>query len=100
MAGENFDKFGKSEAIRQSFTHPNLHFKKLRIVDYQKFTGKNARDVYLEILSSFEGKPGLPDPSGPLKEIVPPTAIAEANVKVNEAKFKKSASWPMERTHF
>ena len=36
VAGENFGEFGESEAIRLSFTHPYLHFKKLRIVDYQK----------------------------------------------------------------
>ena len=83
MAGENFGEFGESEAIHQSFTHPNLQ---LWIVDYQKFTGKNARDVYLEILSHpLREKPDLPDPSGPLRETVPPTAIVEANVKVNEA---------------
>ena len=39
-------------------------------------------------------KPDLPDPSGPLRETVPPTAIVEANVKVNgalnEAELKKS----------
>ena len=45
-------------------------------------------------------KPDLPDPSGPLKEAVPRTAIAAAaNVKVteafNETEVKKSAS----RTH-
>ena len=60
MAGENFGEFGESKAIRQSFTHPNLHFKKLWIVDYQKFTGQNAHDVYLEILSSFEGEARSP----------------------------------------
>ena len=27
VAEENFGEFGKSEAIRQSFTHPNLHLK-------------------------------------------------------------------------
>ena len=26
-AEENFDEFGKSGAIRQSFTHPNLYHK-------------------------------------------------------------------------
>ena len=40
--GENFGEFGESEAIRQGFTHPNLHFKKLQIVDYQKFTGQKC----------------------------------------------------------
>ena len=34
--------------------------------------------------------PDLPDLSGPLRETVPPTAIVEANVKVNEAELKKS----------
>ena len=41
-------------------------------------------------------KPDLPDPSGPLSQAVPPTAIAAANVKVaealNDAEVKKSAS--------
>ena len=35
-------------------------------------------------------KPDLPDPSGPLRETVPPTAIVKANMKVNEADLKKS----------
>ena len=41
-------------------------------------------------------KPDLPDPSGPLKEKVPPAAIAAANAKVvesiDEAEVKKKAS--------
>ena len=41
-------------------------------------------------------KSNLPDPSGPLKEKVPPAAIAAANAKVveaiNEAEVKKRAS--------
>ena len=54
-------------------------------------------DVYLEILSSFEGEAtDLPDPSGPLRETVLPTAIVTVNVKVNEAlneaELKRSAS--------
>ena len=41
-------------------------------------------------------KPDFPDPSGPLKKAVPPTAIVVVNMKVNEAlneaELKKSAS--------
>ena len=41
-------------------------------------------------------KPDLPDPSGPLRETVPPTAIVSVKAKVNEAlndvELKKSAS--------
>ena len=37
-------------------------------------------------------KPDLSDPSGPLRETVPPTAIVAANMKVNEAELKKIAS--------
>ena len=41
-------------------------------------------------------KPDFPDPSGPLKKAVPPTAIVAVNMKVNEAlneaELKKSAS--------
>ena len=92
MAGENFGEFGESEAIRQSFTHPNLHFKKLRIVDYQKM---HAMSI-LKYFRPLREKPDLPDPSGPLRETVPPTAIAAVNTKVNEAldeaELKKSAS--------
>ena len=39
-------------------------------------------------------KPDLPDPSAPLKEPVPPTAIVEANVKVNEAGLKPEKCKP------
>ena len=97
MVGENFGEFGKSKAICQSFTHPNLHLKKLRIVDYQKI--HRAKTHTMSILKYFHPlreKPDLPDPSGPLRETVPPTAIVAANVKVNEAlneaELKKSAS--------
>ena len=93
MAGENFGEFGESEAIRQSFTRPNLHFKKQRIVDYQNI--HRAKLHAMSILKYFRPlreKPDLPDPSGPLREAVSPTAIVEANVKVNEAELKKSAS--------
>ena len=37
-------------------------------------------------------KPHLPDPSGPLRETVPPAAIVAANVKINEAEIKKIAN--------
>ena len=82
VAGENFGEFGESEAIRQSFTHPNLHFKKLRIVDYQKI--HRAKMYAMSILKYFRPlweKPDLPDPSGPLRETVLPAAIFAANVK-------------------
>ena len=46
----------------------------------------------LKYFRPLREKPDLPDPSGPLRETVPPTAIVEANVKVNEAELKKSAS--------
>ena len=52
----------------------------------------------MSILTYFhpvKQKPDLPDPSGPLKEKVPPAAIAAANAKVveaiNKAEVKKSA---------
>ena len=45
-------------------------------------------------MSPLREKLDLPDPSGPLTQTVLPTAIVEANVKVNEAlneaKLKKS----------
>ena len=97
MAGENFGEFGKSKAIHQSFTHPNLHFKKLWIVDYQII--HRAKMHTMSVLKYFRPlreKPDLPDPSAPLRETVPLTAIVKANVKVNEvlneAELKKSAS--------
>ena len=40
----------------------------------------------------MRGKLHLPDPSGPLRETVPPAAIVTANMKVNEAELKKIAS--------
>ena len=86
MAGENFGEFGESEAIRQSFTHPNLHFKKLRIVDYQKIHRAKIHAVHtMSILKYFRPLREKPDPSAPLRETVRPTAIVEANVKVSEA---------------
>ena len=94
MAGENFGEFGEFKAIHQSFTRPNLHFKKLRIVDYQNiYQAKIHAMSILKYFCPLREKPDLPDPSGPLREAVSPTAIVEANVKVNEAELKKSASW-------
>ena len=50
----------------------------------------------LKYFHPVKQKPDLPDPSGPLSQAVPPTAIAAANVKVaealNDAEVKKSAS--------
>ena len=59
----------------------------------------------LKYFCPLREKPDLPDPSAPLRETVPPTAIVEANVKVNEAlneaELKKSASWACGMyTHF
>ena len=52
----------------------------------------------LKYFCPLREKPDLPDPSDPLRETVPPTAaIFEANVKVNEAELKKSASRPRQR---
>ena len=87
MAGEDFGKFGESEAIRQSFTHPNLHFKKtVHIVDYQKIHWAKIHAMFiLKYFRRLREKPDLPDPSGLLRETVPPTAIVAANMKVNEA---------------
>ena len=48
VAGENFAEFGKSEAIHQSFTHPNLlsYIIKLRVASmtnkYQANSGEHA----------------------------------------------------------
>ena len=53
----------------------------------KKFSGQK-RAVRMSILTYFHPvrqKPDLPDPSGPLKEKVPPAAIAAANAKVVEA---------------
>ena len=68
-------------------------------MDYrEKFNGRK-RAVRMSILTYFhpvKQKPNLPDPSGPLKEKVPPAAIAAANGKVFEAideeEVKKRAS--------
>ena len=50
----------------------------------------------LKYFRPLREKPDLPDPSGPLRETVPPTTIVAANAKVNEAlnevELKKSAS--------
>ena len=50
----------------------------------------------LKYFHPLREKPDLQDPSGPLRKTVPPTAIVEANVKVNgalnEVELKKSAS--------
>ena len=50
----------------------------------------------LKYFHSVKQKPDLPDPSGPLREKVLPTAIATANAKVaeaiDEAEVKKRAS--------
>ena len=68
--------------------------------------GKNTRDM-MSILKYFRPlreKPDLPDPSGPLRETVPPTTIVAANAKViealNEAELKKVQAGPLERIHF
>ena len=48
VVGENFGEFGKPEAIRQSFTHPNLrsYIIKLRVAsmtnEYQANSGEHA----------------------------------------------------------
>ena len=58
----------------------------------------------LKYFRPLREKPDLPDPSAPLRKTVPPTAIVEANVKVNEAfneaELKKIQAGPVERTHF
>ena len=46
----------------------------------------------LKYFCPLREKPDLPDPSAPLRKTVPPTAIVEPNVKVNEAELKKNAS--------
>ena len=58
-----------------------------------------AKTCSMSILKYFhpvKQKPDLPDPSGPLSQTVPPTAIAAANIKVtealNEAEVRQSAS--------
>ena len=56
------------------------------IVNYQKI--HQAKMHVMSILKYFRTlreKPDLPDPSGPLRETVQPTAIVAVNVKVNEA---------------
>ena len=60
VTGENFGEFGKSKAIHQSFTHPNLHLKTADSQLPNTSPGKNARNVYLKILSSFEGEARSP----------------------------------------
>ena len=65
-------------------------FKKLRIVDYQII--HRAKMHAMSVLKYFRPlreKPDLPDSSAPLKgRKLPPTAIVEVNVKVNEAELK------------
>ena len=89
MAEENFGEFGKSEAIRQSFTHPNLHLKTAdsrlpKTLTEKKCTGAMS---ILKYFRPLREKPDLPDPSAPLRKTVPPAAIVEANVKVNEVEL-------------
>ena len=48
----------------------------------------------LKYFRPLREKPDLPDPSGPLRETVPPTEIVKTNVKVNEAELKKSSYKP------
>ena len=98
MAGENF---GDLANLKQFAKVLPVQIYILKTADSRlpKYSpGKNAHGVYLEILLSFEGEARSPRSHGPLRETVPPTAIVEANVKVNEAELKKSAS--VERTHF
>ena len=85
MAGENFGEFGESEAICQSFTHPNLHYT-AHTVDYQKIHQAKIHAMFIwKYLRPLREKSDLPDPSGLFRETVSPTAIVAANVKVNEA---------------
>ena len=87
VAGENFNVFGESEAICQSFTHPNLHFKKTaHTVDYQKIHRAKIHAMFIwKYFHPLREKPDLPDPNGLFRETVPLTAIVAVNVKVNEA---------------
>ena len=94
---ENFGKFGESGAIHQSFTCSNLQLKTVDIVNGFNIE-KNVPDkgMYkMSILKYFHSVKQKPVPSGPLREAVPSTAIAAANVMVatfNKAKVKRSAS--------
>ena len=102
--GGNFGEFDESGAICQSFTRSNLQ-QKLWITE-KKFNGRK-RAMHMSILTYFypvKQKPDLPDPSGPLKEKVPPAAIAAASAKVveaiNEAEVKKGQAEPVRITRF
>ena len=91
VVGENIDEFGKVEAIRQSYTHPNLYFQnfakiRLPVKFLKNYLGDNvAKMLILKYMRPLKEKPDLPDPTCSLSEKVPSQAIAAANVKVIEA---------------
>ena len=57
VAGENFGEFGKSEAICQSFTHPNL-YRKTADSQAKKFTATNEYPAlkYLKLVGNMHSK--------------------------------------------
>ena len=77
-----------------------------QIISYSRLPkyslGKMHTMSILKYFHPLREKPNLPDPSSPLRETVPPTAIFEAKVKVNAAELKKIASQPGQwnRTYF
>ena len=48
----------------------------------------------LKYFRPLREKPDLPDPIGPLRETVLPTAIVKVNVKINKPELKKSSYKP------
>ena len=81
------------------FTYPNLHLKTVDSWLWKSSLGKNAHDVYLEILSSCRGEARSPRSQWPLRETVPPTATVAANVKVNEALNEAEVKKSTSKTH-
>ena len=81
---ENLEQFAKVLPIKIYIIKPDIKLQ----VDYnylEKFTGQNMHDVNLEILHPVKQKLDLPDPNGPLSQIVLPMAIAAANIKFAKA---------------
>ena len=51
--GENFGEFGKSAAIRQSFTHPNLYHKTVGINSATKeYLANSGEHAWLKLVTT------------------------------------------------
>ena len=58
--GGNFGEFGESKAIRQSFTHPNLHLKNCGLSITKNSPGKMHVMSILKYFCPFREKPSYP----------------------------------------